>query len=172
MDPITIAMGLAQFAPAIIRWVTGSEKSADAAKTVVGIAEAVTGKPGAEALETLQFKPELALEFRKAVMARETELDLAYLKDVQDARAAHRDHWMPALLTMTLALMIVLLVLGLFMLPTPPENKEVVYLIAGQLIGAFGTAVAYWLGSSRGSADKSAQQAEMMAALKSLMKKP
>lgn len=172
MDPITIAMGLAQFAPAIIRWVTGSEKSADAAKTVVGIAEAVTGKPGAEALETLQFKPELALEFRKAVMARETELDLAYLKDVQDARAAHRDHWMPALLTMTLALMIVLLFTGLFMLPTPPENKEVVYLIAGQLIGAFGTAVAYWLGSSRGSADKSAQQAEMMAALKGLMKKP
>lgn len=154
MDPITIAMGLAQFAPQIIKWMSGSDKAEDAAKTVVSIAEKVTGKTGAEALESIQFSQQQAAEFRQAVLARETELDLAYLKDIQHARESHREHWMPWVLTLTLAGMVALLVAGLFALPTPPENKEVVYLIAGQLIGAFGTAVAYWLGSSRGSAMK------------------
>ena len=31
---------------------------------------------------------------------------------------------------------------------------RVIYLISGQIIGAFATAVAYWLGSSRGSVNK------------------
>lgn len=154
MDPISIAMGLAQFAPQIIKWVSGSDKAEEAAQQVVDIAASVTGKRGSEALEAMQFDPKLALEFRKAVMDVQADLDKAYLGDVQHARAAHRDHWMPWVLTLTLALMVALLVTGLFAMPTPPENKEVVYLIAGQLIGAFGTAVAYWLGSSRGSAMK------------------
>lgn len=153
-DPITLAMGLAQFAPQIIKWVSGSDKAEQAARQVVDIAQAVTGKSGSEALEALQFDPKLALDFRKAVMDAEADLDKAYLLDVQHARTTHREHWMPWALTLTLAAMVALLVAGLFALPTPPENKEVVYLIAGQLIGAFGTAVAYWLGSSRGSAQK------------------
>lgn len=154
MDPISIAMGLAQFAPQIIKWVSGSDKAEEAAQQVVDIAATVTGKRGPEALEAMQFDPKLAMDFRKAVMDVQADLDKAYLGDVQHARAAHRDHWMPWVLTLTLAAMVALLVAGLFALPTPPENKEVVYLIAGQLIGAFGTAVAYWLGSSRGSAMK------------------
>ncbi|GAA4401297.1 hypothetical protein [Quisquiliibacterium transsilvanicum] len=154
MDPISLAMGLAQFAPQIIRWVSGSDKAEQAARQVVDIAQAVTGKPGPEAVEALQFDAKLALEFRRAVMDHELAMDAAYLQDRQHARATHRDHWMPWVLTLTLAAMVALLVAGLFALPTPPENREVVYLIAGQLIGAFGTAVAYWLGSSRGSAQK------------------
>lgn len=154
MDPITLAMGLAQFAPQVIKWVTGSPKAEEAAKQVVDIAQVVTGRSGNEALEALQFDPRLALDFRKAVMDVEADLDKAYLHDIQHARETHREHWMPWALTLTLAGMVGLLVAGLFALPTPPENREVVYLIAGQLIGAFGTAVAYWLGSSRGSAQK------------------
>lgn len=154
MDPITLAMGLAQFAPQVIKWVTGSAKAEEAAKQVVDIAQAVTGKTGGQALEALQVDPKLAMDFRKAVMDVEADLDKAYLLDVQHARTSHREHWMPWALTLTLAAMVVLLVGALFALPTPPENKEVVYLIAGQLIGAFGTAVAYWLGSSRGSVQK------------------
>jgi hypothetical protein len=166
MDPITIAMGLSQFAPSIIKWVTGSSKAEEAAKQVVDIAAAVTGKRGNEALEALQFDPKLALDFRKAVMDVEADLDRAYLGDVQHARATHRDHWMPWVLTLTLAAMVALLVAGLFMYETPPANKEVVYLIAGQLIGAFATAVAYWLGSSRGSAIKQDEISRALSALR------
>jgi hypothetical protein len=154
MDPITLAMGLAQFAPQIIRWVSGSDKAGDVAKKVVEVAEVVTGHTGPEAIQALQADPALVIQFRQRLVEIEADIEKAYLQDRQHARATHRDHWMPWALTMTLAAMVGLMVMGLFMLPTPPENREVVYLIAGQLIGAFGTAVAYWLGSSRGSAQK------------------
>lgn len=78
----------------------------------------------------------------------------AQLADVQQARTTHKDHWMPAALTIALAAMVMGLVTALMTVETPASNSEVIYLIAGQLIGAFATSVAYWLGSSRGSAEK------------------
>jgi hypothetical protein len=86
MDPITIAMGLAQFAPGIIKWITGSDKAADAASTIVGIAETVTGKQGVDALDAIKVDPSLVMQFRTAVMANEADLDKAYLADRSDAR--------------------------------------------------------------------------------------
>ncbi|MFP5486263.1 MAG: hypothetical protein ACLGHV_11440 [Gammaproteobacteria bacterium] len=154
MDPISVAMGLAQFAPQIIRWVSGSDKAEEAARQVVDIAATVTGKRGNEALEAMQFDPKLALDFRKAVLEVEADLDKAYLLDVQHARATHREHWMPWVLSLTLVAMVSGTVAGLLLVEVPPGNKEVLYLIVGQLIAAFVTAVAYWLGSSRGSAVK------------------
>lgn len=46
------------------------------------------------------------------------------------------------------------MVAALMLIDTPKSNESVIYLIAGQLIGAFATAAAYWLGSSRGSVNK------------------
>ena len=37
MDPITIAMGLSQFVPSIIKWISGSDKAADAATAPVDV---------------------------------------------------------------------------------------------------------------------------------------
>jgi hypothetical protein len=79
-------MGLAQFAPGIIKWITGSDKAADAASTIVGIAETVTGKQGPDALDAIKADPSLVLQFRTAVMANESDLDKAYLADRADAR--------------------------------------------------------------------------------------
>ncbi len=89
MDPLTLAMGLAQFAPQIVRWLSGSDKAADAAQRVVEVAQAVTGKAGPEAVQALQAEPGLVLQFRQAITNIEAELDKAYLADRQDAR--HRD---------------------------------------------------------------------------------
>jgi hypothetical protein len=86
MDPITIAMGLAQFVPGIIKWVSGSDKAAEAASTIVGIAEAVTGKQGSDALDAIKADPALVLQFRTTVMANEADLDKAFLADRADAR--------------------------------------------------------------------------------------
>lgn len=86
MDPISIAFGLAQFAPQIIKWITGSDKAAEAAEKVVDIAEAVTQEHGPHALEALKADPALVLQFRQAVMANEADLDKAYLADRADAR--------------------------------------------------------------------------------------
>lgn len=87
MDPITIAMGLAQFAPSIIKWITGSDKAADAATSVVQVAQQVTGVgSGPEALAALQANAELQQKFRLAVLDQETTFDKMYLEDRQNAR--------------------------------------------------------------------------------------
>lgn len=87
MDPITIAMALAQFAPIVTKWITGSEHAADIAGKVVGIAESVTGRQGDAALQEIQASPEAALRFKEAVLANALEFDRVYLADRQDARA-------------------------------------------------------------------------------------
>lgn len=66
----------------------------------------------------------------------------------------HKTHWMPSVLTLLLVAMVCGMVWALVMRETPVANKEVLFLIAGQIIGAFSTAVAYWIGSSRGSVEK------------------
>lgn len=86
MDPITIAMGLSQFVPSIIKWVSGSDKAASAAQKVVDVATAITGKPADQVVEALKADPNLVLDFRKAVMANEVAMDAMYLADVQSAR--------------------------------------------------------------------------------------
>ena len=167
MDPITLAMTLAQFAPQVVRWISGSDKAADAAGAVVDIATQVTGAAtGSDAIAAMRADPSLVLEFRRAISAQEADLDKAYLADVQQARQVHANHWMPAALTIGLAAMVAGLVAALIALPTPPENKEVVYLVAGQIIGAFSTAIAYWLGSSRGSAQKADEISVLLSRLK------
>ena len=60
------------------------------------------------------------------------------------------------LVTWVLAAKVLVLMLGLFFVEIPEGNKEILYLLAGAIIGAFGTSVTYWLGSSDGSAQKTA----------------
>jgi hypothetical protein len=74
MDPITIAMGLASAAPALIRWLTGDDKSkvAKYAEQAISVAQAVTGKPtGEEALAAIQANAALAKAFQDNVFAFE-----------------------------------------------------------------------------------------------------
>lgn len=57
-------------------------------------------------------------------------------------------------ITAILAFMVFTLMLGLLFVEIPAGNKDTLYLLSGALIGAFGTAVSYWLGSSDGSSQK------------------
>lgn len=87
MDPITIAMGLAQFAPGIIKLLSGSDRAADVAAHVVGVAQAITGAPdGPAALQALQADPGKVLDFQQAMAAQQIDLEKAYLADRADAR--------------------------------------------------------------------------------------
>lgn len=92
MDPVTIAMGLAQFVPGIIKLMTGSDKAADVADKVVGVAQAITGTAtGDAALVALKADPNKVLEFQQAMASMQVELEKAYLADVQDARGRDVD---------------------------------------------------------------------------------
>jgi hypothetical protein len=89
MDPITIGLGLAsQFAPALIKYFSNSETAGKVAGQVIDIAKTVTGKATVdEAAVAMAADPALALEFKTAVMANDTDLEKAYLADRADARA-------------------------------------------------------------------------------------
>lgn len=85
---IPIAMALAELAPAAMRFFGAGEKSAAVAERMVDIAQQVTGaSTPEEALQRLQIDAKLQHDFNMAVMARDAELEKAYLADRQNARA-------------------------------------------------------------------------------------
>lgn len=87
MDPISIAIGLAQFAPALMRLFGVGEKSVAAAEKVIGIASAVTGgRTPEETLEIMQKNVEMQQAFNLKIMENSTELEKIYLADVKSAR--------------------------------------------------------------------------------------
>ncbi len=165
MDPITTAMALAQFAPQIVKWLTGSDKAAEAAGQVVDIAEAVTGKRGPDAVAAMQADPALVLQFRTALLQVEADLDKAYLADRADARArdvalaqAGRNNRRADVMVAgaVVGLLACLFVLVFFRGQIPGEVVGIVSTIAGMFGACLRDAFQYEFGSSRGSADKSA----------------
>jgi hypothetical protein len=88
MEPFSVAMGLAQFAPWLVKILTGSNKGAEIAGHVVNVAKAITGAPtGPAALEAIQADPDKVMAFRLAMEAKQAEYEQMYLVDRQDARA-------------------------------------------------------------------------------------
>lgn len=99
MDPLSIALGLSQFVPTIAKWITGSDKAADVAGKVVDIAKTITGKAEPDqALAAIQTDPNLALQFKTAVLAQETELERLALTNASDVNKTMQaesasEHW-------------------------------------------------------------------------------
>ncbi len=99
MDPITIAMGLAQFVPQLTKWITGSDKAEAVAQKAIDIAKNVTGaSTGDEAVAALKADPALVLQYRQAVLAQELEFgklavqNAANINTTMQAEAA-AEHW-------------------------------------------------------------------------------
>jgi hypothetical protein len=98
MDPITIAMGLSQFVPQIVKWIAGP-KAGSVAQKVIDVAQQVTGQStGDAALKALQADPSLVLQYRKAILDQEVALDQLAVqaagevnKTMQSEAAAN--HW-------------------------------------------------------------------------------
>ena len=85
MDPITIALGLAQFAPSLIKWISGSDKASEVAQKAVDIATQVTGKSnGKDALEELKVNPDLVIAYRKALLDQEIEFQKLMVQNATD----------------------------------------------------------------------------------------
>lgn len=164
MEPITLALSLAQFAPSLLRFFGAGEKSATIAEKVVGIAQAVTGAPtGEAALAAMQQNAQMAQEFQLAALNADTELEQAYLADRQDARARdvalrragsanHRADWM--VIGDVVGLVACLTVLALFRKEIPGEVVSLLSTVASIFGLCLRDAHQFEFGSSRGSRDK------------------
>lgn len=95
---LPIALALAQFIPTIAGMLGGKNAEAVAGK-VVDIAKTVTGAAtGDAALDALKANPDLVLQFRKAVLEQQVELErlaVANAKDVNETMRAEAasEHW-------------------------------------------------------------------------------
>lgn len=112
-------------------------------------------------LEKIQSDPNVLLQIRQLEkdergQIREWSLALlqAELADAQDARKNHAAHWMPSTLTIGLTLMVCAMVYAIVFTEIPAANKDMAVYIFGVVTGAWTTAVSYWLGTSRSSAQK------------------
>ena len=166
MDPITIALGLAQLAPSLMRFFGAGEKPVAVAEKVVDLAKTVTGQPtGEAALAALQADTAKAHEFRLATLQADTDLEGAYLEDRKDARARDvalvqagyrnkRADWM--VLFDVVGLIACLVVLSVFREEVPGEVVGLLSTIAGIFGLCLRDAHQFEFGSSRGSREKDA----------------
>lgn len=165
MDPITIAMGLAQFAPGIIKLITGSNKAADVAGKVIGVAQAVTGTDsGPAALAAIQADPAKVMEFQQAMAAQQVELEKAFLSDVQNARAMQiaalgQDDLFSKRFVYYFAAgwsaFSMVYFMAVTFVPLAPAGQRIADTILGVLIASVvGVMFAYFYGSTKNSAEK------------------
>lgn len=164
MDPITIALGLAQLAPTLMRFFQGDNKNVALAETVIGIAKGVTGRStGQDALKDLKEDPELARRFNLEAIKEDNALEIAYLGDRKDARARdvkfleagksnNRANVMLALTFLGLLLCVAAMI---FMnVDANTAVGGVLIMLVGKLTSMWGTAFDFEFGSSKGSKEK------------------
>lgn len=172
MDPISIAFGLAQFAPSIIKWVTGSDKSASVAEKVIDVAKVVTGKEAPDAaLESIRLDPALAEQFKQRVIEIDADLEKAYLQDTQDARKRDAEflkagtrNYRADVLAALAVVTVILLTYFIWKDETLNEYvKGTFTLVLGRFLGYIDQVYAFEFGTTRGSKDKDATISHLSA---------
>jgi len=162
MDPFTIALGLAQFAPSIMRFFGAGEKSTAVVEKIVGTAQNITGASSpAEALEMIRVNAAKQAEFQMAVLKLDSEMELAYLADVQSARSRdveivksggknYRADSMYILAVLLIASLVwIVLKSGL-----DEYAKGIITLVLGRFLGYLDNIYNFEFGSTRGSRTK------------------
>lgn len=175
MELITLALGLGQLVPAITKWITGSDKAAEVAEQVVGIAETITGKSGADAISSIKADPALLFAFREKVMERSTEIERLAYGDTANARhmqevALTQDDLFSKRFVYYLAagwsLFSAIYIILISVVDIPQSSVRFVDTILGFLLGTVvATIIQFFLGSSIGSKAKDTL-AEMLAVKK------
>lgn len=164
MDPISIAFGLAQAAPAVLRWITGNENAAKAAEAVIGVAKQVAGvEDSVQAASAVQADPALVLQFRQRIAEMSQELDLAFLADRADARkrdvaivqAGQRNVRADVMVGIAfLAVLGISALLALGKISGDSAAGGFLLSVGGMFARNIGTAFDFEFGSSRGSQNK------------------
>jgi hypothetical protein len=78
----------------------------------------------------------------------------ADLADRQNARSEHKDHWMPATLTLVLLGLFAAVLWALFYGPVIEGNRDLIVYLVGNLFTLVAGAVTYWVSSTKESSDK------------------
>lgn len=160
---IPIAMQLAQFAPGIIKLLTGSSKAEEVAGKVIDVAKAVTGmEDGPAAVAAIQADPAKVMEFQLAMGAQQGDMEKAYLADTQNARgrdvelakAGIRNHRANVLAAAALLLVIICLAIVVWSSNADEFAKATISLILGRALGWVEQLFSFEFGTTRASKAK------------------
>lgn len=161
---LPIVMGLAQFAPSVMRFFGAGQASTAVAEQLVGVAQTITGATSPEdALQRIQGNAEAQAKFRRLVLELDADLERAYLADLQDARkrdielrkAGQKNHRADLMVLLdVVGLVACLVVLALFREGMPGEVVGLLSSVASVFGLCLRDAHQFEFGSSRGSRDK------------------
>ena len=163
MEPISLALTLAKFAPDVIKWVTGDDKSAKVAEKLVDVAKVVTGLTDPEeAVNAVQASPELQIQFQQSVNSLNADLEKAYLADMDSARKrdmeflkAGKHNYRADALAVIAVLSVLALTYAIWKDPTINEFlKGTVTLVLGRFLGYIDQIYSFEFGTTRSSGEK------------------
>lgn len=175
MPLLPLLLGLA---PTVVSWVLG-DKTGAAVSKITGIAQDILGTTDADGIErAVAADPNLALQFKMAVLqaeadARNHEAEMnrqaleelnARIADVASARsqtvelakAGSAIAWGSPIVSVLAICVFGGFVYMLFASAVPEGMKEALLLLGGSAATGYGMVLSYWLGSSSGSAQKTA----------------
>ncbi len=84
----------------------------------------------------------------------ELSLHKAEINDAKAARVAAKMSPMPAVICISLTAMVAGALSFMLVHPVPDSNRELIYYMLGQITGLWAGSVAYWVGTTRSSAEK------------------
>ncbi len=168
---LAAAMGLAEFAPSIVRWLSG-ENPEGVAKDIIERAKKVVKCDDVnDAMEVLRSDPLKLIEFQKAMLSFEAELEMGFLNDRRSARerdiailqsGAKNYRGDVMVVSAAMGLVLCLASLAYFANDLPGEAVGILSTIAGIFGSCLKDAYAFEFGSSRGSKNKDSAVAALL----------
>lgn len=162
-------LALAEFAPMILQWFGGSKT---ALSSVENIVRSVTGSISLEeAISVLKSDPNKVVELQKALIEKESQIELSLIFDRQEARKRElsmmqtgKSHVRADVMVIAAVagLGVCLVALGLYGTDLPGEVVGIISTIAGIFGACLKDAYAFEFGSSRGSREKDITMAALM----------
>jgi hypothetical protein len=147
---LTGPVGLAVSIGSQIAGALGTENTPEA------VAAALKNDPAA-ASQLQKWAHEEREQIRQANIQLQTlavEEHKAILADRQHARVQHKDHWMPAVLTLILVAMFAAQLAVLFFVDIPTGNRDLLVYLSGNFLPFIAAAVGYWVSSTKDANDR------------------
>lgn len=125
-------------------------------KTVDAVKQAISGATPEQMLALKKADQDFAARMQELGFKHEADMEALVTGDRKDARAMQvaNKSWVPAILTGVLLTAFNAALAALFGLEVPEGNRDIVVYMIGQLSGFAAAAVAYWLGTTRNSQNK------------------
>lgn len=157
---VGIALQLAQFAPALMRYFGVGESNVQVAEKVIGIAKSVTGtETPEEALAAIKANAEFQYKLQEKVLDMQQELDRLYYSDVADARKRDaaflaagkvntRANWLVAII---ISMVMALITVVVWKSDLPEYAKGIITFGLGRLWGYLDQVMNFEFGTTRSS---------------------